>query len=84
MYPPAYMEEPPRERRGCSGVRLEYWEQADQAVRLPVYILYVAAGAHEDVFRYAVPAVSAADADWNDLRLYINDGTVRGTWVRDE
>ena len=84
MYPPAYMEEPPRERARVLRVRLEYWEQADQAVRLPVYILYVAAGAHEDVFRYAVPAVSAADADWNDLRLYINDGTVRGTWVRDE
>ena len=28
--------------------------------------------------------IPAADADWNDLRLYINDGTVRGTWVRDE
>ena len=84
MYPFMGEEEPPRERARVLRVRLEYWEQADQAVRLPVYILYVAAGAYEDVFRYAVPAVSAADADWNDLRLYINDGTVRGTWVRDE
>lgn len=35
MYPPAYMEEPPRERARVLRVRLEYWEQADQAVRLP-------------------------------------------------
>lgn len=41
-------EEPPRERARVLRVRLEYWEQADQRVRMPVYILYVAGG---DVWR---------------------------------
>ena len=83
MYPFTGGEEPPRERARVLRVRLEYWEQADQRVRMPVYILYVAAGTYADVYRYAVPAVSADDADWNDLRLYINDATTRGTWASD-